>query len=384
VSRACGLVATCALLVGCSEPPFVTVTIEEGNAAWVNGSAGPSVEGSFQLVIHAPPAAETTELLLVDLAGEYRYPSCAPLQTLLSLSSDRSFPVIVEPGSVTRIDFTLGARDPLLDGCEDPEALALEGSYYDSVVDDYQDRTDNALSGEIALDIDPIVVGPSDYSCVGQLSAPTFQPGMSKGTVWLRDYVSGDLIPGAPIRVCGISDGNCDSPVDAGVTDIIGVWPLEVPTSSPYYYEVGSVPGFVSTLFFEYTQPGAPGFERTLTPMSEGELGRMIAALGAMADPARGHIIAGVLDCAVAPAVGVTLDVGVDDALVGYWQDGTPMPEATATTADGHALVGNLPPGPVTLVASLPGSGEILSTRLLHVRAGGLSFVTIDPRPSQR
>src|SRR5262245_4046962 len=104
--RALVLLALC----GCAEPPYLTVTIVDGTAERVNDLNGAQLQGSFALHVVSPPGAKPTDLLLLELDGDYRYPSpCSPRPVRLTLTSERNFPVNVAPGAEEHIPFTFGA-----------------------------------------------------------------------------------------------------------------------------------------------------------------------------------------------------------------------------------------------------------------------------------
>jgi hypothetical protein len=375
-----GCTAVCTL--GCNVPPFVQVTVEGGVAERVIDANGPSMEGSFDLHIWSPNAAEPTEVLLLTLNGTYRYPDCSDRFERLTVSSDRPFPIHVQPGAEERVTVSFGSPDPVKQGCEVPTMLKLQGLYYDSMLDAYEDEDEVPLSTEIPLDIDPGLAGPSDYTCVGSVPSPIYGTGNSKAIVWLRDYGTGDVIPGVEVKVCAIGDAPCTDPVDEGTTDIVGIWPLDVPKWSPYFYDVAAPTGFVPTLFFEYLPPAPPGFERILTPMGATEVDSILGAMGVSPAAMTGFVAVRAFDCKNTLAVGLTFAVELGNPTVGYWKAGTFSSNEDATTEDGFALMANVPAGTATVTAVRAATGEEIASRVVHVREGAVSFVDVDPTPT--
>ena len=369
---------------GCSTPPFVEVAIVDGDAERVNELNSARLDATFVLRVTSPPGAEPTDVLLLGLEGLYRYPNpCGAKHVSLNVTSEERFPLHVAPGSERNALITVGAPDPVIADCRVPEMLELLGRYYDSVRDEYLHEDSTNVDGEIALELDPNLSGPSDYSCIGKVPEPPYGDGNSKGFVWLRAYESGDVIPGVAVKSCEIADASCENPVDQGTTDIVGAWPLAVPNFSPYFYDVGVVNGFVPTLFFEYFPPLASGFEHILTPVLDSELDVILAGLGTSPEAGHGHVAVRILDCRGDAAVGLKVTAANGSPSIGYWDEGELAPVAESTTTDGFAFMANVPVGTATVEARLAISDDFIGSRVLHIRDGAISLIVIDPTPTR-
>jgi hypothetical protein len=267
--------------------------------------------------------------------------------------------------------------------CGPFEQLVLSGQYYDSVVDDYRDRAATPITGVVPVDPGS-AGGPNDWTCLNTLPTPTFSPGTTTGIIWVREWATGYVVPGIRLRVCALTDPDCDLPFDEGMTDIVGYWPLSVPTSEPFFFEVSGNPTIAPGLFFEHAPPGDPGFKRTLTPWSNEALAAAAAALGTTASPTRGHLLVEARDCHGGLASGVVFDLEPTDPGVqsGYGQDGVLDPDLGATTEDGEALFVNAPVLYTTVTARLAVTGDVIASRYVTVRPGATTVVSIDPTPS--
>ncbi len=383
--RSGALSAITVMSLACSSPDFLLASILGGQAEVISDAAGVRVVGSFDVQLVVPSSGEPTDFLLLRLAGRYRHDLDCPLGAAqLQLSPHDAFPLSLQPGTTTTTTIDLvDSPAAVAQGCGPVEQLALSGHYYDSVVDDYLDRAGTPITGVIPVD-PGAAGGPNDWTCLDQLSPPTFSPGSATGIIWIRERPSGYVVPGITIRVCGLTDPGCDSPFDEGVTDIVGYWPLSVPTSGPFYFEVSGNPTIAPALFFEHAPPGDSGFERTLTPLSTEVLAQAGVALGTTVSATRGHVIVEARDCDGEPATGVTFELDPSDpgVPVGYWQDGVISPDLGETATDGQALFLNVPASTTTVTARLAVTGDIIATRYVNLRAAATTVVSIDPTPA--
>jgi len=381
---AAGLVCLGGGASACSSPDYLQVALVGGEAEVVTDPAGIRVEGSFDLELYLPSGGQTTDFLLLRMTGRYDHGlSCPRGVAELELSSPFSFPLQLEPATTitATVDF-VDAHAALASSCAPVEQLALSGHYYDSVVDAHEGRAGTEITG--ALPVDPGAAGgPNDWTCVGQLQPPTFIPGTSTGTIWVRQRASGNVVPGTTVRICAQQDPACDSPFDEGVTDIVGYWPLLVPTSEPFFFEVSGSPAIVPALFYEFAPPAQPDFERTLAALSTSTLNEAASALGVTPAPSRGHVVVVARDCGGAPAAGVRFALDPTDgaATIGYWRDGVVAPELAETGADGLALLVNVPAMSTSVTARLTATDEEISSRLVNVRAGTTTVVSVEPWP---
>lgn len=379
------LLPLCLVACACGEPPYLQLELSARAIERASDPSGMRIEGDLDLLLSVPAEGEQTKFLLIALSGiyDYAFPCNDRRADLQFVSSDR-FPVVIDPGVRVATSLVISGDDPGDDGrCGPPEALRLEGSYYDSVRDDFLSEGATELRFDIPLALEPVgETGPSDWTCVGQGVTPGFVPGGAQGVVWVRDFDSSELVGGARVRVCALDDAECIAPIDEGVTDVVGVWTLEVPTSQPYYFEVDGVAGMVPGLFFEHVPPPPMAFERVLTPFSDESLGGALADMGVVADPARGHVAARVTDCEGEDGVGVSFDVGASSSgfTPGYFENGGVSASAESTTADAFALLANAAAVTTAITARLAATDDAIGTRTVHVRAGAVSFLLTDPK----
>jgi hypothetical protein len=368
-------------------PRFVEVSLVDGFAERVLGVSAEStnIEGSILLEATAPAEADTTELLLLTVSTDYLFLGCQPRRAeRRTLIIDDVFPLTLDPGQqrTVQLDFVLADPTNSYERCGPPESLQVGTFYYDTSVYEWLDLSSIEAKGQIDLNIDPDAVGPSDWSCLGSADPPEYEAGRSLAMVWVRAFETGTILPGASVKVCALSDGDCSVPIDEGFTDFTGLWPLAVPTDGPYYFEVSGVTGYVTSLFFEYQVPGQARFDITLTPFSEVELTNTLAELGVAPQAGRGHLAMTAKDCRGDAAIGVSFDVGGSGITESYWDDGDPSTAATETSVDAFALFANVPADPTVVNANLVADNSAqIGTRNTWVRAGAVTFLATDPSP---
>jgi hypothetical protein len=292
-------------------------------------------------------------------------------------------PLEVASGRIVEFELALDARDPGdRSDCGPPERLAIALDYYDSVIDDYRGESSTRLEAEFDLDFEPLDVLPEErWACVGAVPMPSYPPGGAVSTVWVRELESGDVVPGAALRVCTLSDPACATPIDEGTTDIVGIWPLEIPTDTAFYFDV-AIAGFVPTLFFEHVPPTV-SHQRTLRPPLEAWLTSALSTLDLPNDPDLAHLAVELFDCDEAAAAGVTVHLVEEEAAAHYWQDGVVDPSLVESSSDGFATLHDLPPGAFHIEAVVAASGAVIARRSVELRAGSISFVRLDPTPTE-
>jgi hypothetical protein len=219
-----------------------------------------------------------------------------------------------------------------------------------------------------------------DWSCVG--SVPTRSFGTDPGaaiTYTLRTLDLGTLdpIPDMTVRVCALTDVECDMPVidrlevdaegwvDVPLTEnFSGYLELESPTTVPGSLYLGG--GLRTMTEFPLLMITVPAFQG------------LMAAVGVTEDPAAGHVSIRTFDCQSDTAPGATLSNNTGGVPF-YFINGLPDITLRETDDDGLGGYVNVPAG-VTSVQSRLADGTLVDRRSFIVRPGW--FVSSFMRPA--
>jgi hypothetical protein len=101
-------------------------------------------------------------------------------------------------------------------------------------------------------------------------------------------------------------------------------------------------------------------------------------------DPGRGGVLFFVYDCGqiLRSAAGVEVTASPAGSAPLYAQDGLiPVPSATATFSVGAGTIINLPPGQVTLSATLQATGQLIGVTPILIEPGATTIVELVPTP---
>jgi hypothetical protein len=132
----------------------------------------------------------------------------------------------------------------------------------------------------------------------------------------------------------------------------------------------------------DYLYPGRPLFgdetSGVILMLTPNTLGLITGLVGQTQDPAKGMLGLVVLDCNGAMLAGATVTTE-PAATVYYDMNGLPTTpdKASVTDTDGRAYVLNLPPGPVTVHATI--NSMTLRAHTVNARAGVVTTTAIEP-----
>jgi hypothetical protein len=205
------------------------------------------------------------------------------------------------------------------------------------------------------------------------------------------DVISGQPLPGLHATVCQGSDPNCSSALAQGQTDSAGAISIPVPPGGSYLFglQASGYVEFTSPTVadlwhwgYPVTQPVAPLALPLLPIPSIAEIAQYNATYGLTQDPSRGEIGMYVADCSDSPAPGVELAIdSTDPSIVGPRYGLTLGPGPTGPSPNNTAFFLNVPPGRVTVIATVVALGKVSSRLTVSVRAGYFTQVMLHPTP---
>jgi hypothetical protein len=242
-----------------------------------------------------------------------------------------------------------------------------------------------ALDGSDAPDAPDATVEPAGFACLND-PLPTPAPGNVEIELLVEDVSSAsaaDSYAGAPVvgataTACSTLDLICAHPLATATTDDGGIATMSLQSGFDGYYQVqatGYPPGVLARpplLQSEQVQVGL--ISSTLLSLAP-------TLVGVNQDPNKTIAIATVYNCVRSTATGMTFAIGAPgpDEQLFYFQSSLPTAAATSTDSTGSAIIFNVPPGTISLTATLPGSTQTLRAVNAMTRVGWVLFVTIRP-----
>jgi hypothetical protein len=191
--------------------------------------------------------------------------------------------------------------------------------------------------------------------------------------------VFGTPLPGVATRLCRNIDPGCQNPVAVLVADEEGVLTFELPAAFTGYLE------FTVDQFFPQLQvlpPNPPdGTELSGVSLSPVQfVARLGLAVGAQADPERGHLFLTFLGC-YGRAAGIQLSSNRSDdqSILFYVLDGVPSPDLTETTVAGSCGFLNFPAGNSAVTLTNARSQRELTKLTFVVRPSFLTVAMLRP-----
>lgn len=228
-----------------------------------------------------------------------------------------------------------------------------------------------------------------DWSCLGA-AVPRRPPTVSVAdrviySVQAVDIGTGQSVPGAQVRVCGLADVDCMQPLMGPVIADSDGW-FDVPLYEGFtgYLEF-SGPDLVPGLLFlseALTAESSPDYPYLL--MSNASRDALSRVIGVPLDPELGIIATRSFDCqgVTAPDVSVTK---TGPGVAFYFIGGLPTVMENKTGPEGFGGFINVPTGVALVDVLTPGGVSIAGTLSFVVRPGWTSTSFVYPqRPSER
>jgi hypothetical protein len=229
----------------------------------------------------------------------------------------------------------------------------------------------------------------ADWTCVGRGASAPKSP-MVTFTFGPTDYVSALPIAGLDVSVCSASDLKCSQPFGHGQTDSTGTAVMSIRNPGlPFagldgYVMIAPSQGYAPHLVYWGFPLSEAAFSFSAPLATEATTQQLLGASGVAQDPARGLIVAVVLDCggalSSALAAGVEVTIDIHDQLMRELY-GTPGTASTSTATDpsGIVLFSNVPVGNVVLTATPLALRKASSTQSVQARAGTVTLVFMQP-----
>lgn len=224
---------------------------------------------------------------------------------------------------------------------------------------------------------------PPGLECLGSVELPTTMLTMADLNATVIDNSTRDPIVGLIFKVCGESDAACASPLAQATTDAQGAFTVTMPTGPTGFTGYGELtaPSYIPALL-RGSNPFIPDPMQTvgfgMVPIAA--ISILAQAFGIQADPAKGHVLIYVYACTGGFASDVVFNVEGAE-VIGYNANNMVSFEATATDAGGQGFALNVTPGNVSITASLAAGGARLGSLSMHVRAGHVTQILMDPTP---
>jgi hypothetical protein len=282
--------------------------------------------------------------------------------------------VCATPDASPRKDATSGAKD----------GSAVSDAHHDATVDDAREKRDAASDAVADAPVDP------RWACLGHVQYPEASTALEALTIPYINLLSNHPIPGIRAQACLKLDPTCDDPVsDAGVTNEAGLVTLSVPSGYDGYIQSLWEAGLPSLV---YISP--PIFKPTTVPaeflLSKQSIDALAFAVRApdggplTLDPNDGIAFLGSYDCQLASASGVSFSISPSSpsSTIAYVIGGNPSTSATETDNFGSAAIVNVPPGSITITATLAATEQVIGTATGFVQAGVITFLSLPPTPS--
>lgn len=222
------------------------------------------------------------------------------------------------------------------------------------------------------------MVRPAGFDCVGSVTWPTatgpsIEATFRSFTRWAPSGPDGPFA-GLEVALCA-AGGDCESPLDTGTTDASGAVTLTMPTPGHGFagYLHASAADHVS-MRMEFFPPistvdsrwlGADHYKAVLTGA---DIESIVADPGYTYDPARGVVVATIIDCAGEFDVFGEVDVSANGV-------------AGAVHEAGDTVFVDVEPGDIEIVAVLGTTGEEIARIDSRVSAGEITAIHFGPMP---
>ncbi len=229
----------------------------------------------------------------------------------------------------------------------------------------------------------------NDWTCLGNVHWPDASTGSEILTVPYVNAITSSAIPGIWVEPCQKLDPTCAHPLsEAGITDDAGIVTFSVPSGYDGYLLSlwdASLPALM------YVNP--PILQNTTVPwlpmIPTNDLSALAAAIGPVdgaaltLNPERGLVMLIAYDCATVPAAGVSFSLSppAPSSTLVYSVGGFPSLTATSTDSSGGAVIVNVPPGAVTITATLAPGHPIIETANGFSEAGDFTLLNLVPTP---
>lgn len=224
----------------------------------------------------------------------------------------------------------------------------------------------------------------SRWGCLGRACWAT-PLGSSTDQWFVVKDLAGAVLEGVTVKVCGRADPLCTSPVETATTTEYGTL-MRLPLAAGFGFDGFlrlDAPDLDTTMYF----PRPPitrwvDRARVVTAVDRARSLQFFEAAGVSPDPARGHVVLLTLGCALRVVAGVRVRADPQDAATTtVYTTGVLPSSSDESNASGLVVILNLPPGEVTLTATLAADGSWIGRTTVVVVAGAISSTQVPPSP---
>lgn len=223
------------------------------------------------------------------------------------------------------------------------------------------------------------------WGCLADFQSPVTNPGQ---IIPYHYRIEGVLAPGVPpaglmVRLCGLLDLGCASPLPLDPPDADGNVLFELPADVEAFLDISATDLMPTRAYLPAIPVVIPPKEKIIRVVTTAEFQGLVDSSGQTYDPMRGVAVMLTVDCNDDRAAGVQLSTNDSDAdTIPYYFKGQ-LPNFTATQTDVQAAGGwvNLPAGLVSAQATLASVLTPIGAASFQSRPGGIAYVPIGPTP---
>ncbi len=221
------------------------------------------------------------------------------------------------------------------------------------------------------------------WGCLGDFQPPAPEPGGKVAYHYRIELAvnAGQPPPGLTVKLCGLLDFNCDSPLPLDDPDAEGNVLFELDADVEAYLDIAATDLKPTRAYLPSPPVVMPPKEKVIRVVRDMEFANIVATSGKSYDPTRGTVILLTVDCNDDRAAGVRLETDDKDVdSIPYYFKGQ-LPNFTATETDLQGAGGwvNLPVGLVNARAFHAATGKAIGSASFESRANALAYVPIGP-----
>lgn len=229
----------------------------------------------------------------------------------------------------------------------------------------------------------------ANWACIGHIAPPVARVGTAAIEAQVIDAAYKTAQQGIQVAACSVE--TCAPP--GAVTDAHGAATIDFPlpmlqegpagflelTTAP---DAGAAPVLPTRIYWGFPLAGPSMLLQTTPVETPADRSAIYSLAGINPLPARGDLVLHASDCIGVSSPGIRFEVEASGsgAQVVYLEDESPTPSATATDASGLAIVGNVPPGQLSVTAYSVGLGRPVSrVDNISIEADTLTEIFLPP-----
>jgi len=223
-----------------------------------------------------------------------------------------------------------------------------------------------------------------NWKCVGKYTWPAPQGSTADVTFYLLNPLDKNSpVPGATISACDIFDPNCEKSgiitADTGPNGFAKLKGIAIPFTG--FFRVTKAGLLTTTNFFAH--PIIGDVDLRVLALPESVKSTLETLIGKTLDPARGHILPVISDCATSNSPGIQFKLAGNDTATAIYsaEDGTPIKSLTETTNSSQAIFVNAELGTVQIDAVVASTQQKVASMNVLVQPGIYAVAVMLPNP---